>query len=555
MDAQLVLQKSIWRRLVNNFLGLFTQIIGNPVIPRELRVRIRLGRSYGLQAAYLFLLLLIVAVAYVITTGNSSSHNPYNAQSQMQGFYYTIFITLTSLIVLIAPALTAASITHERERKTIDLLLSTPLTSRELLTGKLVASSAFILLLLALSLPASAVCVLLGGASMGELLAAYAILAFDSILLCAFALIVSATSRRSGPATVGAYGLTLVILFATSILGSFALESVFSSGRMSGFSCTFPIGTLCPFLAPMLAASYVPLLGFKIPTWIVCGFYSLLLTRLLLTAAAPRVGLYDRDTLPSLRWQILIFTAIGVATSVGIFQSAGFISPGPGIGSSIRDAYIYSLMFITGLVLIFTPWISTYGELPTAKSALDGIFNPLRMFRRSAAGSLPFLFLWLGVAATVTLLVFCCPNKHVDQIGPSTFYFFSLVTLFWSIGRLASSATYQLVYARIYAILILFLVVFIPVMVAAQIQFAPGYPSNILPWPYLYWIFAPFAKSNSGLLLDNDFTKYGEIITVSSILCLLLSFLVAKRRDSKLRKLESQPIKPYVPAANRKVGD
>jgi ABC-type transport system involved in multi-copper enzyme maturation permease subunit len=152
-----------WRKYL---VGVFTQVLGNPVIGRELRVRVRVGRAYMLQAFYLAFLILIVALAYQAAIGdNPDLRNPVRVQEALVEFYRIVMSMLVALIALIAPALTANAITLERERKTMDLLLATPLTARQLLVGKLIGSFAFIVLLLALTLPVSAVSVLLGGVS------------------------------------------------------------------------------------------------------------------------------------------------------------------------------------------------------------------------------------------------------------------------------------------------------------------------------------------------------------------------------------------------------
>ncbi|MCS7066316.1 MAG: ABC transporter permease subunit, partial [Fimbriimonadales bacterium] len=200
-----------WRYL----RGIFTQVLGNPVVARELRVRVRFARAYWLQAIYLLFLILIVGIAYAGTLGSQIAMDPYRAQQYLQQFYWVIFGTLTSLIVLIAPGLTASAITLERERRTLDLLLATPLSARELLTGKLVGSFAFLVLLLALTLPASAVCILLGGATFGEVLESYLMLALSGLTLSAVALFTSAYSRSSMWAVFGGYLLCFVYLGST----------------------------------------------------------------------------------------------------------------------------------------------------------------------------------------------------------------------------------------------------------------------------------------------------------------------------------------------------
>lgn len=116
-----------WRKYL---VGVFTQVLGNPVIGRELRVRVRVGRAYLLQAFYLAFLILIVALAYQAAIGdNPDLRNPVRVQEALVEFYRIVMSMLVALIALIAPALTANAITLERERKTMDLLLATPLTA------------------------------------------------------------------------------------------------------------------------------------------------------------------------------------------------------------------------------------------------------------------------------------------------------------------------------------------------------------------------------------------------------------------------------------------
>jgi ABC-2 type transport system permease protein len=155
MASSVTIRRSWWREWWRYVAGIVTQVVGNPVVVRELRVRVRFARAYWLQALYLLFLILIVGLAYTSTLGSQVILDPYRAQQQLQAFYWIIFSTLISLIVLIAPGLTASAVTLERERRTLDLLLATPLSARQLLTGKLVGSFAFLVLLIALTLPAS----------------------------------------------------------------------------------------------------------------------------------------------------------------------------------------------------------------------------------------------------------------------------------------------------------------------------------------------------------------------------------------------------------------
>ncbi|MGQ9901709.1 MAG: ABC transporter permease, partial [Fimbriimonadales bacterium] len=184
---------------------------------------VRVGRGYLLQAFYLAFMILVVALIYQeAITENPDLTNPVRVQAALVGFYQVVISMLTALIVLIAPALTANAITLERERKTIDLLLATPLTARQLLVGKLMGSFAFIVLLLALTLPVNAVSVMLGGVSFPDLLKAYLLIASGGLVLCAIALFTSVYARNSTLAVLWSYLRVGGFLLVTGAL--FALQ-------------------------------------------------------------------------------------------------------------------------------------------------------------------------------------------------------------------------------------------------------------------------------------------------------------------------------------------
>ena len=58
-----------------------------------------------------------------------------------------------ALIVFITPGLTAGVISSERERQTLNMLLTTTQSSTSIIIGKLVSSVAYLLLLMIASLP------------------------------------------------------------------------------------------------------------------------------------------------------------------------------------------------------------------------------------------------------------------------------------------------------------------------------------------------------------------------------------------------------------------
>ncbi len=508
-----VVRRSWWRDWWRYGTGIVTQVVGNPVVARELRVRVRLARAYWLQALYLLFLLLIVGIAYMGTLGSQISMDPYRAQTYLQQFYWVIFGTLTALIVLIAPGLTAGAITQERERRTLDLLLTTPLSARELLTGKLVGSFAFLVLLLALTLPASAVCVLLGGTTFGEVLESYFMLALSGLCLSAVALFTSAYSRSSMWAVFGGYLLCFFYLGATLPFVLFSLAMTVSGGAgLTGQELLAPLGVLNPFSAPLVAGFYLKLGTMQIPAWVVSLAVCLLFVRLVMTGAARRVGLYDKDVLPSFRRQLLV-----VAGLYAYLMAAGFSTAIRTVGGGLEFVVLLILLIagIMGLVVLLVSPIGRRDEQPMVD---DGVFNLWRMFRASAAGALPYItLLWLVVSGALVLGSFSVWKALTlaQQMAAFTvmFYLYGVWVLLWGVARLASALVghHGLGVARWFAITLAIALMIMPLLLQALL--IGEFPDRFEDAGPILWCWFPMA------LLDfiGEMSRTSGFLRASSI--------------------------------------
>jgi ABC-type transport system involved in multi-copper enzyme maturation permease subunit len=461
-----------WRKYL---VGVLTQVLGNPVIGRELRVRVRVGRAYMLQAFYLAFLILIVALAYQSAIGdNPDLRNPVRVQEALVGFYRIVMSMLVALIALIAPALTANAITLERERKTMDLLLATPLTARQLLVGKLLGSFAFIVLLLALTLPVSAVSVLLGGVSFAELLKAYLLIACGGLVLCAIALFSSVYARNSTLAVLWSYLRVAGFLLATGVL--IALQEALAFGAFGGrgagaLSLAFPQVLLNPFTAPFVADMQVDFVRWQVPAWIVGVVICLLFTRLTLTAAARKVGLYDKDVLPSARRQLLLLLPLNMLLCVLPLLALG--GGAGGIGRA-EFAILVIVLLCVAPFLLLAAWIAPFGQDGDAPCPDDGMFQPTRMFTAAPSGALPFLWTaWLLTAGALILVLY--QSGMPAMVGPLFWnyllsmlvYFTGVWMLFWGIGRFCSvmSRARSLATARALTLVVITGVIAIPVII------------------------------------------------------------------------------------------
>ena len=113
------------------------------------------------------------------------------------------------LASLMAPSFAAGAITGEKERKTYEMLLASPLRPAAIVLGKLIASLAYLAVLIFSSLPIVMLCLPLGGVSPYEVLAAYLGLIVSVITFGMIGIACSSYFQRTAASLVVSY---LVIL-------------------------------------------------------------------------------------------------------------------------------------------------------------------------------------------------------------------------------------------------------------------------------------------------------------------------------------------------------
>lgn len=199
------------------------RVFWNPIVEKELRSRMRSGRASLLISIYLVTLAAVGFLTYVIVE-RQASRGVSNGQLSVNAGI-TIFRALTGwelvLIFFIAPVLTATAIAGERERQTLDLLLCTRVRPAAIVTGKLISSLLFALLLLVASVPVFSMVFLFGGVELSQVVGVAAVLGVTAVVIGAIGLACSVCIRRPTAATVSAYVLSflyIVVPLATSFI-------------------------------------------------------------------------------------------------------------------------------------------------------------------------------------------------------------------------------------------------------------------------------------------------------------------------------------------------
>ena len=181
----------------------------NPVLQRELLVNLRMTRAFVLLACYLGLLAIVVLLAWP-EQQRLDLTNPEAARRLVN----LVFLGQYLLASLMSPSFAAGAITGEKERKSYEMLLASPLRPGAIVLGKLLASLAHLLLLIVASLPIVMLCLPLGGVSLYEALAAYLALLLSVITFGMISLAASSYFRRTSAALLVSYLVILPLALA-----------------------------------------------------------------------------------------------------------------------------------------------------------------------------------------------------------------------------------------------------------------------------------------------------------------------------------------------------
>ncbi|MFQ5613467.1 MAG: ABC transporter permease [Anaerolineae bacterium] len=218
----------------------------NPIIIREMRGRMRGNRAFVVLTVYLTLLSCLVGSMYAFIYSENANSSYYNYNITAPNVQYgpvmgkAIFVGTTLLLLaiisLIAPAFTAGAIAGERERKTYEILVITPMSAGRIILGKLGAVLTFLLLLILASLPIQSLAFLFGGVALIEMVIAAGGLLVTALAFGALGLFISSLARTTMSAIIAAYsivipfiyGLPFVLLLVVSILSG-SMVSIFDN--------------------------------------------------------------------------------------------------------------------------------------------------------------------------------------------------------------------------------------------------------------------------------------------------------------------------------------
>ena len=196
----------------------------NPIIVKELRSRMRGARTFIILSIFLVGLAGICYAILRVYQSQAAAGNFVISAHVGKGLFAALALAETLLITFLTPAVTAGAISGEREQLTYDLLVATPLRPGRILSGKLIATLSYILLLIFSAVPLGSLVLVFGGVAPRDLFQALALLLITALTFGMIGLLCSTLVRRTITATILAYGVVLLMVvgsyFAVALMAA-----------------------------------------------------------------------------------------------------------------------------------------------------------------------------------------------------------------------------------------------------------------------------------------------------------------------------------------------
>jgi ABC-type transport system involved in multi-copper enzyme maturation permease subunit len=218
----------------------------NPICMRLVQGGSRRMRHLYIRAGYLAM--MIVVLLFVLLT-NINGEATVSLRALATGgaamFEYVSYLQV-GLICLLTPVFMAGAIAQEANPRTWDILLTTPLSSLQIVLGNLFGRLFFVIALLFSSLPLFAVTQYFGGVPGKSIFASYAIAGASSLLVAAVAVTLSVT-RTAGKRAVFVFYISVIMYLFVTYAADLGLRVPTSAaGSTSNTTLMTPIN---PFLA------------------------------------------------------------------------------------------------------------------------------------------------------------------------------------------------------------------------------------------------------------------------------------------------------------------
>ncbi len=191
----------------------------NPVFQKHLRTGARHVKTALILLGYNSILALFGLFALFLALQNDNPYGSLFHYSSILDIYAIIVAVEFVLTLLVIPALTGTSIAGEREKQTLEILLTTNLTPIRIILGKLASSINIMVLLAFSSLPILALVFTIGGITLMDLLVFMVLVVVTAIYIGSMGIFFSTLFKKTTTATVSTYaGVFILCLGSVGVM-------------------------------------------------------------------------------------------------------------------------------------------------------------------------------------------------------------------------------------------------------------------------------------------------------------------------------------------------
>ncbi|MGB8455698.1 MAG: ABC transporter permease subunit [Anaerocolumna sp.] len=207
----------------------------NPVYQKELKTSVRSMRTALILLGYNGILALFGLFAFYITFEYDSRYGSTVDYASILQIYAIITAAEFGLVLFTVPALTAGSISGEREKQTLEILLTTKMTPLQIILGKLTSSISMMIFLAFSSLPILAIVFTIGGVTLKDFIEFILLVVVTAVFIGSIGIFFSTLFKKTTSATVSTYGILLVLGLGTlAVLWAIRLIIEIKMNKFSG---------------------------------------------------------------------------------------------------------------------------------------------------------------------------------------------------------------------------------------------------------------------------------------------------------------------------------
>ncbi len=246
---------SVWWQRIGNFLS-------NPLLRKELRQRMRSLRTVLAVSLYL---IVIGAVAFTFMYVNVQGQTLLLQPTRTAELFTFLSYLQLALISFVTPGIASGVISGERERQTLPVLLTTPLSPWSVIFTKWMTSISFLVLLILMTFPLYSIVFLFGGVVPSQVLAVFGLQFMTLGAIASISIFWSTIVQRTGWSTVLSYATVAAVFIGGSVVG-YLFDTI--AAHSPDQTIWVDLGTVAYTINPIyMQASLEASLGFITPAF------------------------------------------------------------------------------------------------------------------------------------------------------------------------------------------------------------------------------------------------------------------------------------------------